>query len=139
MTDRPATLIDPVCGMTVNVASAEAAGLLLDHEGRTYGFCRNGCRRAFAEEPATYVAAAEARATAEARAAAEPDDHPAGHAAPGHAPLPVIDTGMRLWYDACACCLGDTYPEIRAQLDAERTAAEGLVDPPVGETAGAAS
>jgi hypothetical protein len=41
----------------------------------------------------------------------------------------VIDEGMRRWYESCSCCLGDTYPEIKAQLDAERLAA---AQPPVG-------
>ncbi len=58
-TERPEKLIDPVCGMTVNVATAEAAGLLLEHEGRTWAFCREGCKRAFVESPAEYIAQAE--------------------------------------------------------------------------------
>jgi len=111
MTERPEQLIDPVCGMTVDVAGGEAAGLLVEHEDRTYGFCRDGCRRAFLEEPATYIAQAEAvAATAEERASA------AGA-------LPIIDEGMRLWYESCSCCLSDAFPDIKAQLDAERAAA----------------
>jgi len=97
--------------MTVDVASAEAAGLLLEYEDRTYGFCRDGCRRAFLEEPATYIAKAEAAAGAAEERVAD-----AGA-------LPAIDEGMRRWYESCACCLSDAYPEIKAQLDAERTAA----------------
>jgi YHS domain-containing protein len=125
--DRPESLIDPVCGMTVNVAKAEANDLLLEHEGRWYAFCRSGCKRAFLEEPAEYVAAAE-QAAARAAATAEP----AGKA------LPVIDEGMRRWYESCSCCLGDTYPEIKAQLDAERAAANaGPVDPGICEVADA--
>lgn len=74
--DRPEQLIDPVCGMTVNVATAEANDLLLE--------------------------------------------------------------GMRRWYESCSCCLGDTYPEIKAQLDAERAAANaGPVDPGICEVADA--
>lgn len=111
MTDRPAHLIDPVCGMTVDVARAEAAGLLLEYEDRTYGFCRDGCRRAFLEEPATYVAQAQAAATTTAWRAVAPGS------------LPEIDEGMRRWYESCSCCLSDAYPEIKAQLDAERAAA----------------
>lgn len=123
--DRPEQLIDPVCGMTVDVARAEANGLLLEHEERWYAFCRSGCRRAFLEEPAEYVAAAEQAA--------------ARSAAPVTAKaLPVIDEGMRRWYESCSCCLGDTYPEIKAQLDAERAAADaGPVDPGICEVADA--
>ncbi len=40
--------------------------------------------------------------------------------------LPLIDQGMRLWYESCACCLSDAFPEIKAQLDAERSAVSTL-------------
>ena len=106
--ERPAQLIDPVCGMTVDVARAEAAGLLLEHEGRTYAFCRSGCHRAFVAGPDEYVARAETAAAAATPAAA--------------LGLPIIDEGMRLWYESCSCCLSDAFPEIKAQLDAERAA-----------------
>lgn len=121
--ERPTTLVDPVCGMTVSVATAEAAGLLLEHEGRTWAFCRAGCRRAFLDEPAEYVARAEAVTTVPA--------------APGASRgLPVIDEGMRRWYESCACCLSDAYPEVKAQLDAERAAAaQPPVDPGICEVA----
>ena len=105
---RPEKLIDPVCGMTVDVARAEEQGLLLEHEGRTYAFCRAGCQRVFVEEPQTYVAKAEA--------AAVPAVNPVAK------DLPVIDDGMRRWYESCSCCLSEAYPEVKAQLDAERVA-----------------
>lgn len=105
---RPESVIDPVCGMTVNVARAEAEGLTIEHDGRTYVFCRAGCRRAFLEEPATYAARAD---TADAR----PD-------VASISPLLIIDEGMRRWYESCSCCLSDAYPEVKAALDAERDA-----------------
>jgi YHS domain-containing protein len=130
---RPVKLIDPVCGMTVDVAAAEAAGLLLECEGRTFAFCRSGCRRAFVEEPATYVAKAEA---ADASAGAAGKGAAADHGAADHHALPVIDEGMRRWYESCACCLSDAFPEIKAQLDAERAAAAlAPVDPGICEVA----
>jgi YHS domain-containing protein len=110
--ERPAKIIDPVCGMTVDVERAEADGLLVEYEERTYAFCREGCRRAFVEEPATYVAAAVAAANG-APAVTLADDG-----------LPVIDEGMRRWYESCSCCLSDAYPDIKARLDAERAASE---------------
>jgi YHS domain-containing protein len=122
-TERPAQLIDPVCGMTVTVAKAEEAGLLLEHEGRTWGFCREGCKRAFVESPAEYIAKAEVATSREADPKA----------------LPVIDEGMRRWYESCSCCLSDAFPEIKAQLDAERAvAAQAPVDPGICEVAEAA-
>jgi hypothetical protein len=36
--------------------------------------------------------------------------------------LPIIDEGMRRWYESCSCCLSDAFPEIKAALDAERAA-----------------
>jgi YHS domain-containing protein len=152
MTERPAKLIDPVCGMTVDVAAAEAAGLLLEYDGRTWAFCRAGCMRAFVADPQEYVVAAEAAdsgaddghqhdaGSGHSHDAADghPHDaaggHPAGTAAEAR-PLPVIDEGMRRWYESCSCCLSETYPEIRAALDAERAAAarsEAEAAPPVG-------
>jgi YHS domain-containing protein len=125
-TERPAKLIDPVCGMTVDVATAEEAGLLLEHEGRTWAFCRAGCRRAFVEEPDVYIAKAEA---VEATPAVT-----VGVAAPT-GPL-VIDEGMRRWYESCSCCLSEAYPEVKAALDAERAAAAAPpVDPGICEVA----
>ncbi len=123
--ERPTQLIDPVCGMTVDVARAEEAGLLLEHEDRTYAFCRSGCRAAFVGDPGEYAARTEA-AVAPATTVAGQD-------------LPAIDEGMRRWYESCACCLSDSYPEIKAQLDAERAAAaQPPVDPGICEVAEAA-
>ncbi len=110
MTDRPAQIIDPICGMTVDVARAEASGLLVEYDGRTYGFCRDGCRRAFLEDPAR--AAADAVAAADTTAVI----------VTASTELPVIDEGMRRWYESCSCCLSDAFPAIKAQLDAERAA-----------------
>jgi xanthine dehydrogenase accessory factor len=47
------TALDPVCGMTV--ATVETS-LHLDHEGTRYWFCGTGCLRAFAADPAGYLA-----------------------------------------------------------------------------------
>lgn len=114
MTARPHHVVDPVCGMTVDVANAEAAGMLVDIHGRTFAFCRSGCHRAFVEEPAVYVARAEADARA---------------SSPGpNLALPPVDEGMRRWYESCSCCLSEAYPEIKARLDDERAAAAA---PPV--------
>jgi xanthine dehydrogenase accessory factor len=49
---RPQEAIDPVCGMTVEVAGARhVAG----YGGREYYFCCPGCKRAFEAEPEKYV------------------------------------------------------------------------------------
>lgn len=111
-TERPTSLLDPICGMVVDVARAQDQGLLIEHEGRTYAFCRAGCRGAFLEEPAAYADEA-----AEAIDAVSVDGT-----------LPIIDEGIRRWYESCSCCLSDAYPAIKAQLDRERAAAAA---PPV--------
>jgi YHS domain-containing protein len=43
----PGTAIDPVCGMTVNLATAT---ITLEHEGTRYAFCAPVCRKVFIEE-----------------------------------------------------------------------------------------
>lgn len=44
--------IDPVCGMTVEVADARYRSV---HDGHTYYFCSAGCLASFETEPASYV------------------------------------------------------------------------------------
>ena len=51
------TANDPVCGMQVETADAEAKGLTAEHEGQTYYFCGRGCMLDFTEDPAPYFAA----------------------------------------------------------------------------------
>ncbi|WP_022880612.1 permease [Gryllotalpicola ginsengisoli] len=47
-----ATAIDPVCKMTVDIATAPASA---EHEGRTYYFCNPGCRTAFLANPEAFL------------------------------------------------------------------------------------
>ena len=51
----PATTLerDPVCGMTVNPATAKH---LSEHEGKTYHFCCAGCAEKFKADPQKYLA-----------------------------------------------------------------------------------
>ncbi|HEY8678572.1 MAG TPA: permease [Candidatus Dormibacteraeota bacterium] len=44
--------IDPVCGMTVETASAAATR---EHAGKTYYFCNPGCAKAFALKPEAFI------------------------------------------------------------------------------------
>jgi len=110
MTLDHVTMKDPVCGMTVDVERARADGLVVVHDGHEVVFCRQRCREDFLREPAAYLAPGAHLAPAAS-----------SHASPAGAV--VIDEGMRRWYDSCSCCLGDTYPEVKAALDAERAAA----------------
>jgi len=45
---------DPVCGMDVDPTTAKYSS---EHEGKTYYFCSEGCRKKFEAEPAKYLAA----------------------------------------------------------------------------------
>ncbi len=47
---------DPVCGMSVEQARAEAMGLTAEHEGVTYFFCGRGCLLEFRDDPARFLA-----------------------------------------------------------------------------------
>ena len=61
--------LDPVCGMEVNPASAEAQS---GYEGVAFYFCSQECKKAFDAEPLRYMDAtdlAEARAKQQTRQA----------------------------------------------------------------------
>jgi Cu+-exporting ATPase len=47
-----ASAVDPVCGMSVDPATARHK---IDHDGRSFYFCSDRCRTKFAENPAKYV------------------------------------------------------------------------------------
>src|SRR5262245_43058105 len=49
---QPATAIDPVCGMTVNPATAHGPHV---HNGQPYYFCNPGCLRKFQINPERYL------------------------------------------------------------------------------------
>lgn len=50
-----AQVTDPVCGMTID--SATAAGQS-DHQGTTYYFCSAGCKKQFDEQPEKFTGGA---------------------------------------------------------------------------------
>lgn len=53
--DRPEKAVDPVCGMTVETATAKTSV----HDGRTYYFCSAPCRDRFEASPANFANAAK--------------------------------------------------------------------------------
>ena len=59
----PTQAVDPVCGMTVQTATAKSAMF----GGRPYYFCSTDCRTKFEAAPATYIASAAAAPLQEAR------------------------------------------------------------------------
>ena len=48
----PAGVLDPVCGMTVNPATAAGS---VDHDGQTYYFCSRHCVEKFRDDPARFL------------------------------------------------------------------------------------
>jgi YHS domain-containing protein len=55
VTQEQSTAIDPVCGMTVEIEQALAAGLTAEHDGVTYYFCGRGCKLDFGDDPPRYL------------------------------------------------------------------------------------
>jgi Cu+-exporting ATPase len=56
-----ATVRDPVCGMTVDPATAKHR---FDHQGETHYFCSAGCRTKFAADPKAYLGGNKPKADA---------------------------------------------------------------------------
>ena len=50
--ELPTEAIDPICGMTVEIATAHFTS---EYNGKTYYFCAAGCKRTFDKEPGKYV------------------------------------------------------------------------------------
>ncbi len=49
---------DPVCGMDVDRVKAKAAGRTSQHQGATYYFCSDQCKRQFDQDPAQFTGGA---------------------------------------------------------------------------------
>lgn len=47
--------LDPVCGMTVDKATATARDLVAEHDGMTYYFCGRGCKLEFGDDPGRFL------------------------------------------------------------------------------------
>ena len=52
-TTSPGIAIDPVCGMQVEIATAQHT---TEHQGTTYYFCAKGCKLDFDDDPARILA-----------------------------------------------------------------------------------
>ena len=78
-----AVAVDPICGMDVDEKRATAAGRTSQHNGTTYYFCSDDCKKQFDAEPAKYLAAGH-------------DHAPAAPAMKGPAaPMPTMGTRPR--------------------------------------------
>jgi YHS domain-containing protein len=72
--EESAMATDPVCGMTVDPATA--AGIR-SYNGRNYFFCATGCGEAFAADPARYLQPSRSDPDREGDVNADWSDHPA--------------------------------------------------------------
>ncbi len=52
--ERKTTVIDPVCGMSVDTATAEYRSF---HYGKAYYFCSAGCKASFDKDPEKFSGA----------------------------------------------------------------------------------
>jgi Cu+-exporting ATPase len=98
------TLLDPVCGMTVDAETAPA----LEHDGRTWRFCCTGCLEKFRSDPARFLGPpAERRPSAPAA--------PAGaiYTCPMHPEVRQVGPG------SCPKCGMALEPEIAAGVEEE--------------------
>ncbi|MBI5684963.1 MAG: efflux RND transporter periplasmic adaptor subunit [Verrucomicrobia bacterium] len=46
---------DPICDMDVDIAQATAAKLVSQHEGKSYFFCADGCKKQFDRDPSRFM------------------------------------------------------------------------------------
>lgn len=53
--EAAASVVDPVCGMNVDIAKARASGLIAEHLGVEYGFCGKGCKLEFGDDPERFL------------------------------------------------------------------------------------
>ena len=63
--------VDPVCGMSVDLATAEH----IEYAGRTYYFCSAGCRTTFEKDPERYATQARPPSTTVAHHQASEESH----------------------------------------------------------------
>ena len=54
----PNEALDPVCGMTVEIATSRFTS---EYAGMTYNFCASGCKRSFDKEPQKYIQSESSR------------------------------------------------------------------------------
>ena len=92
--DSEAGTLDPVCGMTVDPATAKHR---FDYRGQTFHFCCDGCRTKFAADPEKYLNKREPQSTAPQPAKSDccgGGDHPAH----GHSKAETLDPvcGMKV-------------------------------------------
>jgi Cu+-exporting ATPase len=93
--EQPEKARDPVCGMSVTIATAKHT---FELGGQTYYFCGGGCKQKFSADPAKYGVAPPVEHHAHEHHAHE------HHAHEHHAHESVTPSGKKPWY--CPMCAG---------------------------------
>ena len=80
MAPQPALHVDPVCGMTVDPATAADS---FDYNGTRYYFCMPGCRKKFEADPQKYLSGTHGRHESHGHGHGQPLAPPASTMPPG--------------------------------------------------------
>jgi P-type Cu+ transporter len=109
---QPSGAVDPVCGMTVDPATAKFSA---QHEGRAYYFCCGGCLAKFQADPGKYLGGPEGP---QPRAHSQPRTAPAGveYTCPMHPEVRQIGPGS---CPLCGMALEPVTPTAEPQEDHE--------------------
>lgn len=75
-TTASATVTDPVCGMTIDPATAVGSST---HAGQTYHFCSRGCEAKFDDAPAQYAGHTATPSEGASCCGVRPSAEPSGH------------------------------------------------------------
>ena len=103
-------VIDPVCGMTVDPATAAGS---VSHAGTTYHFCSTHCVKKFQAEPAKYLTSSDTgRASADSQQAAEG----AKYTCPMHPEVVQVGPGS---CPKCGMALDPMTPQAGVEDDSE--------------------
>ncbi len=108
----PATVTDPVCGMSVDPAAAAHSHT---HEGTTYHFCCAGCRAKFEADPDRYLTPGAGREAAAGHGVAAAAELPADEAAGTWFSCPMCPGVRQLGPGVCPKCGMALDPELGAE------------------------
>jgi len=101
----PAKAVDPVCGMSVDKASAKWKS---EYKGSTYFFCSGVCKTMFDKEPGKYLAAPVE--------AGEHMEHGQGMAGGGMMALPDVERKVEILKDGIVITMTSKNPETVKKL-----------------------
>lgn len=101
----PAKAVDPVCGMSVDKASAKWKS---EYQGSTYYFCSEVCKTMFDKEPAKHLAAQAA--------AGEGMEHGQGMGGGGIMALPDVERKIEIVKDGIVVTMTSKNPETVKKL-----------------------